>query len=422
MNRLDYNLRTLSTLLLAMLAWTLATGPTEAQVIHPLPRKKLIEFGWDMPSPAFLRDNIRTMEKRPFDGVAIRLPDDAGGGCVFDVVKWSKASPDARERELRILADIPPGATFTDNFITVYGASTMDWFREADWKRVLENVRFCARAAKAGHCKGICWDAEPYTGHNPWRYIEQPDYKKHTFAETYQMARKRGKQFMRALQDEFPGITVFALRLLSDFQDGSPFSQHILPVHNGKQATADMEGTWWALHPAFINGLLDAAMPGTTLIDGNEDAYFYASPLDFYRAAHVMHHEAQALVAPENRRKYVTQYQAGHALSMDYTQGLWAEALSFPDYLKKQALELTPGQRLQWLEHNTFYALTTADEYVWFYTEHMNWWMGTTIPAGIEEALRSARRKYEAGEPLGFTVEPLLQEAQQRLKDREKVK
>ena len=275
---------------------------------------------------------------------------------------------------------------------------------------------------KPGHCKGICWDAEPYSGHNPWRYTDLPDYKKHSFAETYQMVRKRGAQFMRALQDEFPGLTVLALRLLSDFQDGSPFSQHLFPVRDPNQATADLAGAWWALHPAFLNGMLDAAAPEVKIVDGNEDAYFYTSALDFYRLAHDLRSEALALVAPENRRKYALQYQVGHAISIDYTQGFWAQALSFPDYLKKQALELTPEQRLQWFAQNAYYALKTADEYVWCYSEDMSWWTGKNVPAGIEDALRATRRKYEANAPLGFTVETLLQEAQKRLKAKEKAK
>ena len=406
----------LSTFAFLLLLLPLKAEVTNQLVIYPVPPKKLIEFGWDIPSPAYLRDNIRAMEKRPFDGVAIRLPDDAGGGCVFDIEKWGKSTVTARERELKILGEIPKGETFTDSFLTVYGASTMDWFSDADWQKVLENVRFCSRAAKAGHCKGICWDAESYSGRNPWQYAVQLDYKKHSFAETCQIVRKRGAQFMQALQEEFPGQTILALRLLSDFQDGSPFSQHLFPIRDPKRSAADLEGSWFGLHAAFINGLLDTAKPEITLIDGNEDAYFYTSAQEFYRLANDLRQEAVALVAPENRTKYASQYQVGHALSVEYTQGLWGEALSFPNYLKKQASELTPEQRVQWFEHNAYYAFKTTGQYVWCYSEYMNWWTGKGLPPGIDEALRSAKRKYEAGEPLGFAVEPLLQEAQRRLK------
>ena len=227
---------------------------------------------------------------------------------------------------------------------------------------------------------------------------------------------------MRALEEEFPGLTILSLRLLSDFQDASPFSQHFLPVRDEAKAAIRLEKLWWGLHPAFINGLLDAATSETTIVDGNEDAYFYTSALDFYRVGGVLRHDALALVAPENRRKYSAQVQVGHALSIQYPLGLWAEVLSFPDYLKKQALELTPEQRLQWFEQNAYYAMKTSDEYVWCYGEQQNWWSGKDLPAGLEEALRSARRKVEANEPMEYTVEPLLQAARTRLKAREKAK
>jgi len=405
-------------LALTLLVFPLSLPSSEAQVIYPTPHKKIIEFGWDIPSPAYLRDHLPEMEKRPFQGVAIRLPEDAGGGNVFDLRKWDRSTAAAREREMGILASLPRSDRLTDNFLTLYGASTMEWFNDADWKRVIENVRFCAKAAKIGGCKGICWDAEPYGGHNPWRLQEQPEHGKHTFAEYYRQVRKRGAEFMRALQDEFPGQTILALRLLSDFQDGSPFSQHLFPIRDDKKRQETLQEAWWALHPAFVNGLLDAAEPNLLLVDGNEDAYFYTSPLDFYRIAQDLRQDALMLVAPENRRKYAAQYRLGQALSIDYTLGLWAQDLSFPDYLKKQALELTPEQRLQWFEHNAYYAMTTADEYVWCYSEDMNWWTGKNLPAGIEGALRSACRKFEAGEPLGFTVETLLQDARRKLREK----
>ena len=51
------------------------------------PKKKLIEFGWDVPSPEFVRDHIREMETRPFDGVIFptREHDHA-----FDTHVWTE--------------------------------------------------------------------------------------------------------------------------------------------------------------------------------------------------------------------------------------------------------------------------------------------------------------------------------------------
>ena len=63
-----------------------------------------------------------------------------------------------------------------------------------------------------------------------------------------------------------------------------------------------------------------------------------------------------------------------------------------------------------------YYALTTADEYVWCYSEELDWWKGQNIPPGFEEAIRSAKRKQQNGEPLGFAVETMLETAQNKIK------
>ncbi|HEY0074639.1 MAG TPA: hypothetical protein VGB77_11090 [Abditibacteriaceae bacterium] len=390
-----------------------------AQPLQPLPRKKIIEFGWHSPSPSYLRDNIREIEKRPFDGVAIFPPEEVGGGFVFDVEKWSKTTAKARESQLQLLKAIPKSETLTHNFLVVRATSTMNWHSDADWQKVEENLRFCAQAAKAGHCKGILWDAEPYGKINPWRLSEQPPLngEKPSLENYGPLVRKRGAQFMRALQESMPGLTILSLRELSDFHKGSPFTHPLFPMRDAAQAQKELAAAWYSLRPAFINGMLDAIAPNVTLIDGNEDAYFYTSRLEYYGAYQALRHEAAALIAPENRQKYAAQFKIGHAVSLDYCAGRWADALGpFPRYLTKQALELTPEERARWFEHNVYYALTTADEYVWCYSEEMDWWKGQNIPPGFEEAIRLARRKQQNGEPLGFAVETMLETAQNKIK------
>lgn len=381
----------------------------------------MIEFGWNSPTPATLRDRLVEIQKRPFDGVAIRMPEDAGGGYVFDVKKWATIRPEAREREARILASLPKSVQLTDNFLVIHGTSTMDWFRDVNWAKAEEHLRWCARVAKAAGCRGVFWDPEPYNGFNLWHHPSLPGCNERPFTASYRQVRKRGAQFIRALQQEFPGLTIISLRQLSDFQDGSPFSAHLLPVRDPAHAEKSLEGAFWGLHGAFTNGILDAIAPGVTFVDGNEDAYFYTAALDFYRSYHTLKRDALALVAPENRAKYAAQFQMGHAVSVDYTSGRWGDAIgSFPDYLRKRARALTSEQQAQWFEHNVFHALQSADEYVWVYVEDLNWWEGRNIPLGFAEALVSAKRKHQIGEPLGLDVEPMLIEAQQRLKEQAK--
>ena len=42
------------------------------------------------------------------------------------------------------------------------------------------------------------------------------------------------------------------------------------------------------------------------------------------------------------------------------------------------------------MKHNVYYALTASDEYVWCYSERMNWWQDN-VPEGAEAAIRTAR-------------------------------
>jgi hypothetical protein len=383
-------------------------------------RKKLIDFGWNSPSPGFLRDNFARIEKVGFDGVGIKIPDEAGSGYIFDVKKSVSIKPQERERQAQILASLPKSKTLTHNFLVVHGTSTLDWFSDADWRIAEEHLRWCARVAKNSRLAGLIWDAEPYNKFPCWCYTNQPQKQKYTFREYYQQVRKRGAQFIKAIQSEFPGLTVLSLRQLSDFQDGSPFSSRLLPSIDPTVLEKGLSESWWGLHAAFTNGILDAVAPEVTFVDGNEEAYYYTSALEFERIARVIKSDAQVLVAPENRARYARQYQVGHAVSVDYTMGNWATAISFPDYLRRQGKELTSEQRAQWFEHNLYHALRTADEYVWVYSEDMSWWDGRNVPPGYTAALQGVRRKQERGEALGFEIEETLRQIRETLRAREK--
>lgn len=50
-----------------------------------------------------------------------------------------------------------------------------------------------------------------------------------------------------------------------------------------------------------------------------------------------------------------------------------------------------------------YYALATSDEYVWCYSERMNWWQDN-VPDGAEAAIRSARKKIADGQEQGHAA------------------
>ncbi|MGE5294126.1 MAG: hypothetical protein ACM3VT_04805, partial [Solirubrobacterales bacterium] len=101
-----------STLLLVVLSLLLPEG----LLAQPRPRKKIIEYGWDVPYPDFIRDNIREMEKRPFEGIIFRT---TGFNHTFDVQPWKQSD---LQPQLETLAQIRWGK-FTDNFLTLYAAN-----------------------------------------------------------------------------------------------------------------------------------------------------------------------------------------------------------------------------------------------------------------------------------------------------------
>jgi len=355
-------------------------------------RKKLIEYGWDVPVPSFVRAHIRDMEQRPFDGLIMRLPDM---GNVFTVGKWDEAKFAAALEDLRNIR----WGKFTDNFVIMWSASTMDWFSDADWKTVLHNVGLMTQAAAAGHCKGVCFDAEPY-GDNPWAYPLKAHPDK-TFAQCEAQTRKRGAQCIRAIGEHMPNAVVHTFFLLSLFRDieseADPARRAEVLSHNS-----------YALLPAFVNGLLDGIGPKMVITDGNEDSYYYTEACDYYRAYHQVRQSALALVAPENVAKYDTQMQVSQALYVDHVFNLRKGT-------KLLSAALSPEQRSRWFEQDVYYALTTADEYVWCYSERMSWWENRDLPPGLPEAIESARRKVAAAQPLGFDVSDELEAADKRL-------
>ena len=152
--------------------------------------------------------------------------------------------------------------------------------------------------------------------------------------------------------------------------------------------------------------MLLAANPGAEIIDGNEDAYYYSDSAKYLAAYHAVTQRARYMVTPEVWPAYREHYRMGQALYVDQYYGLRQEKV-LGDFV-------LPEERPKWMEHNTYWALYTSDRYVWCYSERMNWWKGNDVPAGCEEAVRRARASVNAGEPLGFSLEPIVAAAQQR--------
>ena len=75
---------------------------------------------------------------------------------------------------------------------------------------------------------------------------------------------------------------------------------------------------------------------------------------------------------------------------------------------------MTAEEKIRWFEHNAYYALRTADEYAWLYTEDMNWWTGEKVPEGFRGALLRAKQKAATGQPLGYDIGQMIKAAQDK--------
>jgi hypothetical protein len=387
-----------------------------AQVIYDPPKKKIMEFSWASPDSKTYSENTDLYDSGPFDGISVKLTKEVGGGNVFMVENWAAVTEEIKEQEYERIMTIGEKSTLDHNFLVLYGASQMDWFSDEDWQHVEKHIRFAANLAKTGNFKGILWDPEPYKpGKNPWRMSEQPDKGDRSYYDYYLQVRKRGAQFIKIIQDEFPGLTILSLREFSDYQTASPFSQAILPLIDKKQSRSTLEGAWWALHLPFTLGILDAVEEDVVFIDGNEEAYYYTSAIEYFKVRNEIFNDTRALIPAGLHKKFKASYYLGHAVSIDYIVGNWAGLLNgFTYRLTGQGKVLTPEERALWFEHNVYYALKTSDEYIWLYTEDANWWTGENIPEGFPEALERARLKIARVEPLGFSVEEMLEKAREK--------
>jgi hypothetical protein len=385
----------LSSLFLLVVLWLFLP---ESIVAQQRPSKKIVEYGWDVPYPDFIRDNIREMEKRPFDGIIFRTKEF---DHPFDTRPWKQQD---MQPQLDCLAAIQ-WQKFTDNFLTLYAASkwNMNWFNDEQWNVIVENMKLFSLAVHSGRCVGVCFDPEPY-GTDPWVY--PGSYADKPFDQVAEQVRRRGRQFIVALQEHVPDLKVLSFFELGLYGD-------ILDEPDPKIRQEKLLKKWMVLLPSFCIGMLEGAAPGTIFIDGNESAYYYESPHDYYRGYHLIRQRALALVPEALRPKYNAQVQAGMALYIDQPLGKRTEQTT--------GHFLTAEQQLKFFEHNVYYALATSDQYVWCYSERMNWWLppekagkDRILPPGVEEALVSARQKYEQGKPLGYDITDMIEAGHQK--------
>lgn len=313
-------------------------------------RAKLVEIGWDTPGAAYVRDNVRTIEELPFDGIAM-TPVPGKTPDMFEDRAWT-----ADDVQLDAFASIE-WRRFTDNYLSVRGQSPSGggWFDDARWDRITGNTQQLSAAVAAAGARGIFLDPEFYyddeIADSAWRY-NATQYPDRDFATVEAQVRRRGEQFMTALQSAQPDVTVVLM-----FSLGMVYAQ-------AAEEDGDRAPVQYALIPAFVNGMLDTAGPAVRVVDGNEGGYYYRTPQDFSGAADWIRDEGATLLDGEHRARY-RRNAVGAAVSPDCAFGLWTG----PDFTVCDPGTLSAADRRELLEDNVHAALRTADDVVWFYNE-----------------------------------------------------
>ena len=314
--------------------------------------KKLIAVGWDMPNAERLRANYEVMDKLPFRGSSLRFTGRNNTPFLDFAHSRELWKPEDLAQITEDFAAAKP-KRLTHCFLDIKATpGDVDWFDDAGWAIIVDHWRAAARVAKEGGVRGLLFDPESYRNAQ-FGYSSQPGAATHTFDEYRAMARRRGREVMAAVAEEYPDITMFSLFMLSIFP------------HQAAHSSPALAASRYGLYPAFIDGWLDTAPKGITFVDGCESAYRFNSNEAHLAAANLIRNTAQQLISPENRYTYRAQVQVSFGIYLD-------AYVNPPD----SSWYIDPGNqtRVQRLEANLMSALNAADEYVWLYGEQASWW------------------------------------------------
>jgi len=276
----------------------------------------------------------------------------------------------------------------TDNFYICYScpgrsADDFDWF-DTDFDWIVENWRLVAKAAKAARFKGICFDTEFYEGLPLFGYEAMRHADTKTFEEYQAQVRMRAAEIMRAVNSEFPDLTILVLFGFSGSFNGVP--QH--PVTREKAYT---------LVSSFVDGLLSECGPDARIYDMHEQSFSFRIPGSFARTRAMM----KDLLVEESA--YPDRYRANHRAGFSFWVDCWCNTgAGRPFYASDfQRNYYTPEEFAYSLHH----ALAYSDGYVWMWG--LDWWKRTVevldeegnkvrvpLPREYYEALRVAHEPY----------------------------
>ena len=325
----------------------------------------IVEYSWTSPDTKYLHDNVAEMEKRPLDGVTVRVADPrlAHGNLLNGVGKgdagWAafQNKPLSREVIEPAIEDLKtmPFGKFRSNYLCIVSylpnRQTMNWFDDDWWANITRNSAMLAEVAQKGGCEGIMFDPEMY-GCAFWRFSDlakEPMYAGKSYDDVTAVVRRRGREFMRAINASFPGVRIYLLhaweRVLWEVADD---------LDRLKEAK-------YGLLIPFLDGMLEAADEDTIIMDGIENGYYLEERVDFQnKVDRVMRYGPRISAVPKHFRKKV---RTGFGIWVDRNRK-W-----FPADIEKN---FWSPEKIRKVVTN---ALIASDGFVWIYTERATFWL-----------------------------------------------
>jgi len=399
----------------APMFWAIAIGtmilvaeiPVSAQVADPagalgpsVEGKKVIKWGWDVPSAELVRKNIRRMEKTGFDGIAIRfyadVPNDKGEIEKLEMdAWWIGGRPHKREHLERAIDDLKATKfeRFTDNFIFMLGNAGGGpgfWFEKEHALEFKRNMCLAAQICKETGLAGFLIDLE---GYGSWTQMRS-DYPMEKFKMTIEEARARVRE-----------VTADAAAAASEILP----EINILLIYPGYTDHGQKEGNRYRLVSGFSDGWLEGLGPKARIFDMREQAYGCKTYADFKEIAASIPGEAKNSQVPDLHRERL---KTGF--------GVWLDNRGRPSELggwfqDPQKNHFTPAE----LSDALYYGLVASDGYVWVYSERAFSWPGAqnckswddvNVSQAYFDAIADCKRPRPLEAPLdprGADAEPL---------------
>jgi hypothetical protein len=348
------------------------SGQAHKEGSDDMPAKKLIEFGWDEPDPAFLRSHVADMRATPFDGCVFHAMAVEGGAATnFTWHCWSTHAY-AEETMAQTVADLRAAheaGGFPENFLRFnVTPGDVDWFD--DFAAILHNAELAASVARRGRCRGVLFDIEQYN--LPlFHYPKQRDAETKSWDVYAAQVRARGSEVMRAFQRGFPDLTVFLT------------FGYCLPWYQSRGGERPLTDVSYGLLAPFFDGMVDGCDGGARIVDGHESSYGYHDPAQFDAAYRTMREGVLPIVADPAKYARVFRFAFGIWLDHDWRRIGW----DTEDFTKN-------SHQPEQFEACVRRALEVSDEYVWIYSETPRWWSAegpVKLPQAYVDAVRRAR-------------------------------